>query len=123
MGKPAELGELPVNPVLPGFHADPEVLYSQKTQRYYIYSTTDGQPGWGGWYFTVFSSADLKDWTYEGVMLDLRSPQVPWANGNAWAPAIEEKLIDGNINISSIIAVTRTMIQARRLESLWQIHL
>ena len=94
-GKPAELGELPVNPVLPGFHADPEVLYSQKTQRYYIYSTTDGQPGWGGWYFTVFSSADLKDWTYEGVMLDLRSPQVPWANGNAWAPAIEEKLIDG----------------------------
>jgi hypothetical protein len=37
-GKPAELGELPVNPVLPGFHADPEVLYSQKTQRYYIYS-------------------------------------------------------------------------------------
>lgn len=75
-GKPAELGELPVNPVLPGFHADPEVLYSQKTQRYYIYSTTDGQPGWGGWYFTVFSSADLRDWTYEGVMLDLRSPQV-----------------------------------------------
>ena len=94
-GKPAELGELPVNPVLPGFHADPEVLYSQQTQRYYIYSTTDGQPGWGGWYFTVFSSADMKDWTYEGVMLDLRSPQVPWANGNAWAPAIEEKLIDG----------------------------
>ena len=28
-------------------------------------------------------------------MLDLRSPQVAWANGNAWAPAIEEKLIDG----------------------------
>ena len=74
-GKPAELGELPVNPVLPGFHADPEVLYSQQTQRYYIYSTTDGQPGWGGWYFTVFSSADMKDWTYEGVMLDLRQYQ------------------------------------------------
>ena len=28
-------------------------------------------------------------------MLDLRSPQVAWANGNAWAPAIEEKQIDG----------------------------
>lgn len=42
------------NPVLPGFHADPEILYSNKTKKYYIYSTTDGQPGWGGWYFTVF---------------------------------------------------------------------
>lgn len=35
------------NPVLPGFHADPEILYSNKTKKYYIYSTTDGQPGWG----------------------------------------------------------------------------
>lgn len=94
-GKPAELGELPNNPALPGFHADPEVLYSHQTNKYYIYSTTDGQPGWGGWYFTAFSSPDLKEWRYEGVMLDLRSPQVAWANGNAWAPAIEEKQIDG----------------------------
>lgn len=94
-GKPADLGELPNNPALPGFHADPEVLYSHQTNKYYIYSTTDGQPGWGGWYFTAFSSPDLKEWTYEGVMLDLRSPQVAWANGNAWAPAIEEKQIDG----------------------------
>lgn len=94
-GKPEGLGELPQNPAIPGFHADPEILYSKKTDKYYIYSTTDGQPGWGGWYFTAYSSPDLKDWTYEGVILDLRSPQVPWANGNAWAPAIEEKLIDG----------------------------
>lgn len=94
-GKPEELGELPNNPVLPDFHADPEILYSQKTNKYYIYSTTDGQPGWGGWYFTVFSSSDLKKWEYEGVMLDLKSEQVPWANGNAWAPCIEEKQIGG----------------------------
>ena len=86
---------VPNNPILPGFHADPEILYSRQTGRYYIYSTTDGQPGWGGWYFTVFSSADLKDWRDEGVMLDLRSDQVAWANGNAWAPCIEEKCIDG----------------------------
>ncbi len=94
-GKPKELGELPNNPVLPGFHADPEVLYAQKTKKYYIYSTTDGQPGWGGWYFTVFSSDDLRTWKDEGIMLDLKSEQVPWANGNAWAPCIEEKLIKG----------------------------
>ena len=94
-GKPEAIGEVQDNPVIPGFHADPEILYSNKTHRYYIYSTTDGTPGWGGWYFTAFSSADMKDWTYEGIVLDLRSPQVPWANGNAWAPAIEEKLVDG----------------------------
>lgn len=83
------------NPVLPGFHADPEILYSAQTQKYYIYSTTDGVPGWGGWYFTVFSSDDLMNWTDEGIMLDVRSDQVAWANGNAWAPCIEEKIIDG----------------------------
>ena len=94
-GKPAELGQLPNNPVLPGFHADPEIVYSHQTKKYYIYSTTDGQPGWGGWYFTAYSSDDFKHWTYEGVILDLKSEQVPWANGNAWAPCIEEKLVKG----------------------------
>lgn len=94
-GKPAELGQLPNNPVLSGFHADPEIVYSHQTKKYYIYSTTDGQPGWGGWYFTAYSSDDLKHWTYEGVILDLKSEQVPWANGNAWAPCIEEKLVKG----------------------------
>lgn len=79
------------NPILPDFHADPEILYSEKTGRYYIYSTTDGTPGWGGHYFTVFSSPNLADWTYEGIMLDLKGPQVPWASGNAWAPAIIER--------------------------------
>ena len=42
------------NPILPGFHADPEVLYSHQTKRYYIYPTSDGFPGWGGSYFKVF---------------------------------------------------------------------
>lgn len=94
-GTPEGLGDLPANPVLPGFHADPEILYSRQTGKYYIYSTSDGYAHWGGWYLTAYSSTDLKSWTPEGVVLDLRSPQVTWANGNAWAPAIEEKLIDG----------------------------
>jgi len=83
------------NPVLPGFHADPEILYSHQTGKYYIYSTTDGQLGWSGWYFTAFSSTDLRNWQNEGIILDLKSEQVPWADGNAWAPCIEEKLVDG----------------------------
>lgn len=78
------------NPILPEFHADPEVLYSQQTGLFYIYSTTDGAAGWGGYYFTVFSSPDLVTWTHEGIMLDLGTSQVPWATGNAWAPCIEE---------------------------------
>lgn len=84
------------NPILPDFHADPEILYSEKTGKYYIYSTTDGLPGWGGYYFRVFSSGNLADWTDEGIMLDLKGSQVPWAVGNAWAPAIiERKYPDG----------------------------
>lgn len=83
------------NPALPEFHADPEILYSEKTGKYYIYSTTDSFPGWGGTYFTCYSSPDLKDWNYEGVILDVSTSQVPWANGNAWAPAIIEKKING----------------------------
>lgn len=84
-------------PALPGFHADPEVLYSNKTKKYYIYSTTDGVPGWGGHDFSVFSSDNLKDWKDEGKMLDVRSKQVPWATGNAWAPCIiERKQKDGS---------------------------
>lgn len=94
-GLPSGLGQLPANPVLPGFHADPEVLYSKNTGRYYIYSTTDGFPGWGGWYFTAYSSSDLKNWVYEGIVLDLHADPDSWATGNAWAPCIEEKMVDG----------------------------
>jgi len=82
------------NPILSGFHADPEILYSRQTKRYYIYPTSDGFPGWGGSYFKVFSSRNLKEWKEERVILDMKK-DVSWANGNAWAPCIEEKEIDG----------------------------
>ena len=78
------------NPILPGFHADPEILYSNKTGKYYIYSTTDGKPGWGGHDYYVFSSADLKTWKNEGIVLDASTDQISWANGNLWAPAAVE---------------------------------
>ena len=32
------------NPVLPGFHADPEILYSNKTKKYYY-----RRSAWMGW--------------------------------------------------------------------------
>ncbi len=82
------------NPVLEGFYADPEILYAEKTGKYYIYPTSDGFLNWGGYYFKVFSSDNLVDWKDEGVMLDLKK-DVEWANRNAWAPCIVEKKING----------------------------
>ena len=86
---------IPRNPVLTGFHADPEILYSEQTGRYYIYSTTDGVPGWGGAHFTVFESSDTRNWTEAGTVLDLKAGDALWADGNAWAPCIIEKKIKG----------------------------
>lgn len=64
------------NPILPGFHADPEVLYSHLTHRYCIYSTTDGTPHWGGYTYRCYSSADLKEWRDEGDVLNARDGQI-----------------------------------------------
>jgi len=75
------------NPILP-VHADPDVIIAGG--RYYLYPTTDGFPGWGGWQFRAFSSEDMIVWRDEGVILDLKA-DVPWSDGNAWAPAMEEK--------------------------------
>jgi hypothetical protein len=93
--------EIDNNPVLPGRYADPDILMSGG--KYYIYPTTDGYAGWSGYQFKVFSSEDMINWVDEGVILDLQADApylnekgvevatVPWSDGSAWAPAIEEK--------------------------------
>lgn len=83
------------NPILDGFYADPDVLYSNKTKKYYLYPTSDGFDGWGGFYFKTFSSSDLKHWKDEGVILDLKK-DVTWGPRNAWAPTITEKKVKGH---------------------------
>ncbi|MFT4153187.1 family 43 glycosylhydrolase [Parafilimonas sp.] len=82
------------NALFNGLYADPEVLYAHKTNKYYIYPTSDGFTGWSGTYFKTFSSPDLVNWKDEGVILDL-GKDVSWANRNAWAPTIIEKKING----------------------------
>lgn len=82
------------NPVLSGYYADPEIIYSQKDQQYYLYPTSDGFDGWSGTYFETFSSPDLVNWTNRGVILDLKK-DVSWADRNAWAPTAIETQIDG----------------------------
>jgi hypothetical protein len=82
------------NPVLDGYYADPDVIYSNKTGKYYIYPTSDGFTNWAGTYFKAFSSPDLVNWKDEGVILDLNK-DVSWAKRNAWAPCIIEKKLGG----------------------------
>jgi hypothetical protein len=93
-GTPAKLSKINHNPVLEGYYADPEILYSNKTKKYYIYPTSDGFDSWSGYYFKTFSSDNLVDWKDEGIILDLKK-DVPWGNRNAWAPCIVEKKIKG----------------------------
>ncbi len=95
-GWPAELGTFPNNPVLTGYYADPDVLYAEKTGKYYLYPTSDGFKSWSGYYFKTFSSDNLKEWKDEGIILDLKK-DVSWADRNAWAPCIiEQKDKKGN---------------------------
>lgn len=77
------------NPVFPGLYADPEVLYSQQTGKYYIFPTTDGAYQWHNYDFHCFSSEDFKTWKDEGVILDLRN--LSWGKEYAWAPCIIER--------------------------------
>lgn len=86
------------NPVIQGRFADPEILFSQKTGKYYLYPTTDGIEGWKGHDFKVFTSDDMKTWKKEGTIIDLATNQISWANDCAWAPcAIEVAYLKGKI--------------------------
>lgn len=82
------------NTSLPGLYADPEILYSNKDNRFHLYPTSDGFFEWSGDSFKSFSSTNLVDWTDDGVLLDLKK-DVSWADKNAWAPAAAEKKING----------------------------
>jgi arabinoxylan arabinofuranohydrolase len=93
----AKWGNLVVNhnPALKGMYADPDIIYAEKTKKFYIYPTSDGFDNWSGTYFKTFSSNNLVDWKDEGVILDLNK-DVSWAKRNAWAPCIIEKKVKGN---------------------------
>ena len=80
------------SPALPGLYADPNIVVFDDV--YYIYSTTDGYPGWGGRTFYVWYSRDLVEWkrTSEPILtLNGTAGNVPWSDGNAWAPTIAER--------------------------------
>ena len=78
------------NPVVKGLYADPEIMYSEKTGKYYLYPTTDGKQGWQNHDARVYSSDDLVTWNDEGVVFDLEK-DCKWADKCLWAPCIIEK--------------------------------
>jgi len=75
------------NPIFPGKCADPEVLFSRKTGKVYVYPTSDKNG------FCVYSSDNLVDWDYNGLVL--KNEDITWGNKDFWAPSIIEKEIDG----------------------------
>ncbi len=97
---------------LPGLYADPQIAVFGDT--YYLYPTTDGFDGWSGSSFKAFSSKDLINWKDEGVILDLASDDVTWADSRAWAPGIAEKdgiyyyyfSADANVGVASSTSPT-----------------
>lgn len=75
-----------MNPVLPGWYADPELHFFQG--RFTLYPTCsrryDEQT-----YFEAWSSDDLAHWRCEGRILDFAD--IPWStNRAAWAPTVAE---------------------------------
>ena len=95
---PAEIAK---NPVLSGQYADPDIAVFD--ERFWLFPTTDGTPGWAGTQFHAFSSLDMVNWIDEGVILDVKEKTSkknaqgvniavsPWSDINAWAPAVAEK--------------------------------
>lgn len=75
-----------MNPVLKGLYADPDIIKYEDT--YYIYPTSDGFDGWGGYQFYVFASKDLKTWENKGKIIDFHEGDVKWAKSCAWAPCM-----------------------------------
>lgn len=77
------------NPVISGLYADPDLVAFDGT--YYLYPTTDGNPGWSGDRFFAFTSTDLQNFKNAGEIVNLTTDQVPWAVSHAWAPCMTER--------------------------------
>nr|WP_308116992.1 family 43 glycosylhydrolase [Phocaeicola vulgatus] len=78
------------NPIIKGYYADPEILYSEQTGKYYLYPTTDGYEEWRNHDAYVYSSDDMKTWKCDGKVIDLRK-DISWADERLWAPCIIER--------------------------------
>ena len=78
---------LPTNPIVPGFYADPEARFYEG--KYWIYATRSATDYTQQLNLDAFSSADLIHWEkHEGI---LEMSDFPWVWRAVWAPTIIEK--------------------------------
>ncbi len=78
---------LPTNPIVPGFYADPEARFYEG--KYWIYATCSATDYTRQLNIDAFSSADLIHWEkHEGV---IAMADFPWIWRAVWAPTIIEK--------------------------------
>jgi len=75
----------PANPILPGYYADPSLVYYGG--KAYIYATLDP---WGGETLGCWESADFKEWTYRTLNWPTKTAcNSPTSGGaNVWAPSV-----------------------------------
>ena len=71
------------NPVVPGYFADPSIIYDSTTQTFYIYSTTDGV--WISYSGEpqVWYSRDFVNWKCQPITLP-----AAWPTTQLWAPSV-----------------------------------
>lgn len=86
--------EINNNPVISDFYTNPEIIFSQKTGRFYIYSTYTNE-NQSNTSIDVYSSADLVNWTHEGCALNPAEYSSNNSENSLTAPAVEEKYIEG----------------------------
>ncbi|MBT2561000.1 family 43 glycosylhydrolase [Pedobacter sp. ISL-68] len=77
-------------PSFGGEDSGPGMLFSHKTDKYYINPTIDGFSDWSGNYLKTFSLSNLIHWKDKGIILDLFK-DASSAKTNAWAPTITRK--------------------------------
>ncbi len=71
------------NPVVPGYFADPSIVYDSITRAFHIYSTTDGL--WISYSSEpqVWSSSDFVHWKCQPMVLP-----ASWTTSPLWAPSV-----------------------------------
>ena len=75
------------NPLVPGYFADPTVLYDSAKATFYIMATSDGS-GFTGGPFGVWKSKDFVHWTFSKISYPHGTSGGTLGFGQGWAPAL-----------------------------------
>lgn len=98
------------NVVLPGYFADPSILYDDATDSFYVYATSDGQGIADSAEPHVAVTKDFYNWRYVPVVLPAGLPVPPNSmHAGIWAPTVMRHPVNGRyylaygINVSTYV--------------------